>query len=343
MMDKTTGELFIKRPSDGKVVSFYQNKKLINNFASDMGLLLVNNSKFKYPSKDETSFCISTNYDLITINNESLYDLIIDNIAITGEPNDINKLVFTVSGKSNGFFCRNTTRDVDKPFIEFLTNIYNTTFKEYGETTNEIYLAEHEKFINNSKWEMTNASIIYDIECVKDNVIYSFTDIVDYIRLNEDNCIIFPDSIYKTIKSYDIITVSIKSINYDKIHFMTENKELFNNDFIEAYNKLIHNDNRIELGEFNVTHFIDNANNIIILGNESIVVFLDIKHINTKMYEENPTIEIVREIQEDMTDISDNIGDVTERVETLENENRLILKISDTQPTTECLWFMPIE
>ena len=32
MVDKSSGELFIKRPTDGRVVSFFQNKKYLDEF-----------------------------------------------------------------------------------------------------------------------------------------------------------------------------------------------------------------------------------------------------------------------------------------------------------------------
>ena len=96
LMDKTTGELYIKRVSDGKIVSFYQNKKMINDLVLELRMLLVNNKSFIYPKDSESAFFISTNYDLVTINNETLYNLITDNVVIEGGPDDINKLIFTL-------------------------------------------------------------------------------------------------------------------------------------------------------------------------------------------------------------------------------------------------------
>ena len=128
LMDKTTGELYIKRVSDGKIVSFYQNKKMIEDLVFELRLLLLNNPNFVYPSKDDTGFYISTNYDLISINNETIFNLVTDDIVIPGTPDDINKLTFKLSGKTNAFFCRCCTRDIDKSFIEYLTIQYNTIF-----------------------------------------------------------------------------------------------------------------------------------------------------------------------------------------------------------------------
>ena len=165
LMDKSTGELFIKRVSDGKVVSFYQNNKAINDLALDLRMLLLDNPSFKYPASDDDTFYISTNYDLVAINNEELYNLITDNISISGGPEPINTLTFTVSNTSNGFYCRNMVRDVDSAFVEFLSNQYNLLFKEYlGE--NETYLIEAQKFQDIPNWETKNIILTYDLKVV---------------------------------------------------------------------------------------------------------------------------------------------------------------------------------
>lgn len=281
LMDKSTGELFIKRTTDGKVVSFYQNKKNINEIVFDAYNLISNNTSFKYPNNNDNAFYVSTNYDLVATNNETLYDLTKDNIIIdTTSEESINSLSFRISGESNGFFCRHTTRDVDKGFIEFLTNQYNTFFKNYiGD--NETYKSEQGKFTSNEKWEKSNAIITYDVICAKDDEFYDFHNIVDYIRLNDDSVILIPDFIYNDIGSFDYAIISIKSIEYNKIHFMINHKNEFGIFFEETYDKLIHADDRIEVSEFVIHHFIDYASDIEVLGNENIIAFLDTQHINS--------------------------------------------------------------
>ena len=80
LMDKTSGELFMKRPSDGKVISFHQNKKMIHDMILELRVLLVNNPGFRYPNSNNESFFVSTNYDVIAMNNEHLIDLTKENI-----------------------------------------------------------------------------------------------------------------------------------------------------------------------------------------------------------------------------------------------------------------------
>ena len=113
LMDKETGEIFTRRPSDGRVVSFFQNKKYMHELMLELRVLLNNNVTFKYPEKTETnSYYLNTDYDLITINDDNPNNILKNNTTIPNT-NDTNfhKLEFKVSTKSNGFFCRLTTRD----------------------------------------------------------------------------------------------------------------------------------------------------------------------------------------------------------------------------------------
>ena len=312
IMDKTSGELFIKRVSDGKVVSFSQNKKTLNDLALDLHLSLLYNKDFVYPSKNVNAFYISSNYDLIAINNESLYNLMTDNVSISGAPNDINKLTFTVSGGSNGFFCRNATRDIDKPFIEFLTNQYNTILKNYT-GTDTLYLNEYEKFQTNENWENSNAVLTYDIIATKGSIDYVYADNKAYIMLNDDSPVLFPNQIVNDLGTFEYATVTIKSIEYDKLHFMINNKAKFGSIFTDAYNKIIPNDGTIEVAEFNISYFIDNANDIKLLGNEDIIGFLDIPHLN--MY--------------------------IKKMTGLIGSSESTIEISRNQPSKACIWFKP--
>lgn len=310
LMDKTSGEIFIKRVSDGKIVSFYQNKKMINDLALDLRILLLGNPALVYPSKNENAFYIVTNYDLVAINNETLYNIMVDDIIIPGEPNDINKLTFKVSGGSTGFVCRNTTRDVDKVFVEFLTNQYNAIIKNYS-GDNEIYLAEYEKIQNIDKWENCNAVLTYDIIVSKDGEDHSYLNNIDYIRLNDDSVVLFPEKIYTDLESFDSAIITIKSITYDKLQFMITHKDDFGVLFNDTYNKIISHDNRVEVSEFIINHFIDDAYDIQILGNENIIGFLNIGHFNRYMYQVEQLVEGTH------------------------------IQISPVQPSFACTWFKP--
>jgi hypothetical protein len=309
LMDKSTGELFIKRKSDGRLISFHQNKKMLNDLAIEFRFLLTNNPLFIYPSTSDTSYYASVNYDLVAINNESYYNIITDNVIIPGTPNEINKLSFMISKDSNGFFCNNTTRDIDKPVIEFLTNQYNLLFKNYS-GDNEIYLQEKNKF-EDVTWEYNNAILTYDIAVYKDGETYLYTRLTENIRINEDSCVLLPEAIYDDLGSFDYAEVTVKSITYDKIHFMFNHKDEFGVIFTESLNKLLYNDTKIEVAEFNITHFVDGVDSVELHGNENIIAFVDVQHLRQFMF-------------------------------SLEKSQSSAVIISDTKPNHACTWFKPL-
>jgi hypothetical protein len=82
LMDKMTGELFIKRPEDGRVLSFEQNKKYAYDQVLELRILLTNNEEFTYPTMGTNAFYVSTNYDLVTINKEVPNDILVNNTVI---------------------------------------------------------------------------------------------------------------------------------------------------------------------------------------------------------------------------------------------------------------------
>jgi len=281
LMDKTSGELFIKRPVDGKVISFFQNKKVLDELVLNLRVLLTNNAQFTYNSDSTTGYCVSTNYDSTTINNEVLLNLMTDDIT-TNNQESLNKLTFKVSGDSNGFFCRPATRDVDKPVIEFLSNQYNVACFHYR-GDNGIYLEEANKFIINDRWEYCNTIILYELTVVHGDQTKTY-EITDYLNMNETCSIIFPSAIWTDFQDgVDSYKVNIKSISPYKVHFMIEHIDEFDDTFKSAYQKLLFADKRIESAEINIIHFIDNAVDIDILGNETIIAFLDIPKINNYM------------------------------------------------------------
>ena len=118
LMDKTSGEIFIKRPSDGKIVSFFQNKQLYYDLLMEVRLNIANNPEFKSPiSSDEftgKSFMYSVNYDLANIHDggEKLINIVSESQPSLSSP------TFIFGAKSNGFFIRIATRDCDKAVVE---------------------------------------------------------------------------------------------------------------------------------------------------------------------------------------------------------------------------------
>lgn len=290
MMDKISGELFMKRPIDGRVISFFQNKKMIHDLTLELRVMMVNNENFIYPEKDDNAFFVSANYDLLTINNEQPIDILNNYIEIqpTGSNVDsINTLNFNISSYANGFFIRFSTRDCDKPIIEFLVNKYNTLFKNYDGDNLE-YQEQHRYFEIEELWEDSSCVVEYVATKYKNNVPVDILYSSCPIRLNESSCVLLPDGfpsdIDPELRDCDYIHIEIVNFRFDKIQFIYNHREYFEDqDLINNYYKLIFEDGVVRPAEINVMYFVDNVNHIHLLGNEFLLALLDIPYINRYM------------------------------------------------------------
>lgn len=283
LMDKATGEIFTKRPEDGRVVSFFQNKKYMSSLMLDLRVMLNNNADFRYPEDTDIDACyLSTDYDMMSINSEKDVNILTSNSVIPNTSNAVTKLQFRISKKSNGFFIRLTSRDSDKVIIEYLTNQYNARIKNYSDS-NSTYITEKNKFSSIEKWADSNATVTYtvDIKTGSNTVTHTFTD---YVRINEECGIIFPATITNTmLTKADTITVTIKSITYDKIQFMNNHKSEFGSEFTSSISKFIYPDNNIFIRYCNICSFVDSSNDILVHGNEFIIALMDIAYVRRYM------------------------------------------------------------
>lgn len=279
LKDNTSGEIFYKRKDDGKVISFFQNKKYMHDLTLEVKVLLNNNRGFSYPSESNQAFFLSTNYDLTAINKEELVNIYTeDNIINNDETESLYTFRFYVSNLCNGFFFRAGTRDCDKPVIELITNYYNSMFKTYS-GDNEEYRVEHARF-NEDKWEDSNATLHYTVTCRHESTTKSY-ECKDYIRLNESCMVPLPESSMQIDFPSGIsqIIVSINKIEYEKLHFMIQHKDTIGGNFIPLLEKYIFQDERIEAHTVNVMHFIDYATDYLPLGNEILLAFVDIPYL----------------------------------------------------------------
>lgn len=288
-MDKESGEIFIKKPSDGKVVSFYQNKKYINDLVLELKVLLTNNENMTYPRESEEAYFLSTNYDLVTINREDIYNIINDNIDLHGNETsteDLYKLRFKLSKESNGFFVRVNTRDCDKALVEYLTNEYNRYFENYIGANPE-FVKQKRKF-EELKWKDSNATLVYKVVATKGDKIVTF-DCTDYIRLNESVSVYLPHTDIDAAfpNGVDNYEIQLISITFDKVQYMLHSSSTFENfdtlKFQEGVTKFINSDDEIQVQTMNVMHFIDTAHDFIVLGNETIIGVADIPYIMRHM------------------------------------------------------------
>ena len=241
LMDKTSGEIFIKRPSDGKVVSFFQNKQLYYDLLMEVRLNIANNPEFKSPiSSDEftgKSFMYSVNYDLANIHNggEKLIDIASEDQPLLRSPS------FIFGAKSNGFFIRIATRDCDKAVVEYATYLKDIINEN---TENDI------KF-NKNYCIRTIISNIDETRAVQR---------IFYGRLNETLCCVYPDSELSYVSNNGASSVKVTFSFISLITDFVSDSFLINSHYFPYQanvQKLRASDGRVELAETNIIGFID--------------------------------------------------------------------------------------
>jgi len=292
IQDKVTGEIFTRRHEDGRVVSFFQNKKYLHDLALELRILLNNNSHFHYPDESDAEACyLSTDYDVMSIYGEKDVNILYDNLIIPNTTeNPVDNLRFKISKKSNGFFCRLTSRDSDKTIIEWVTAQYNYFFQNY-QGIDPTFLKEKEKLETIEKWKDSNAVIDYTVKIIKDGAARDY-NVIDYIRVNEESGVIFPASIgEETLRTADYVYVKINSISFDKLHFMYHYRASLPVEFSDGFDKFIYPDMSIFIRYINVCSFVDRAEDVDLKGNEFIVALMDVPYIYRYMMKMNMLVE----------------------------------------------------
>jgi len=292
LMDKMTGELFIKRPVDGRVLSFEQNKKYAYDQVLELRILLTNNEDFTYPGKNNNAYYVSTNYDLVTINKDVPNDILVSNnteIASEGASGvDLrNTLSFNISGECNGFFITPTTRDADKTIVRILSNLYDEYICNYDGSDPAIK-AEQRKFQTIEKWKDSDIILSYKISITLDGSTTTY-DATDYIRFNEGCCVLFPKNITERYPyGYDSAKVIITKLDYYKMHFVqTLSSDITGLDddttVLESVSEYLCPDGKVYCQWANIVSFVDTYKDLRLLGNEVTVGFLDIPYIRRYM------------------------------------------------------------
>ena len=276
IMDKATGELFIKRPADGRVYSYFQNKKYMEDLMLNLQVMLTNNPTYTYPPEtDVRAFYTSVDYDVMRMYDDKEHDIKTKNTTIPNDEVTYHKLQFRLSNHTNGFFCRLTTRDTDKAVIEYITNEYNYRLSNYS-GSNSSFIVEKNKFTQIEKWRDSNAEIHYNVTIVKGSTTKTYT-CLDYIHINEESCVMLPTvQIGNDFKNgYDYAIIEITSCEYTKIHFMITNKDTFGEAFTGALNSLTYPDEQILLQYISVSRYINSIDDLKLLDNEFIVALID--------------------------------------------------------------------
>lgn len=252
LMDKTTGEIFIKRVIDGKVISFAQQDTNMFDTMNKLNVLMQNNTLFRVPIFS-TGLFVDAVFKVDGIMGTDT-NILLEDIEFRRAINPENNILLDIDCDTNGFFYEPLTRENDRNIVSYLNLQYN--FRETNElvTRPEIY-----KDLNG--WENNNMLLTYEITAegldVEGNEINPVvTEATVPVRINDYGSVIFPDHYKNGITTVTRVTVRIIAFRFPKLQYMFT--EFMNDPLQRPFSTLIEPDYAAFIRNFHVMYFIEN-------------------------------------------------------------------------------------
>lgn len=243
LMDKITGEMFLKRKADGKIISFIQNKEYLHDIMVEFRILMKNHIGFTYPTTDSSWFS-SSDFNVADIIGTTTNVLKGGSLEFSDTALDeAKKIEFGLSTECNGFFIRPISRSTDKNIIEYLTNLYNVNIVTDGVENDD-----------------TNATVMYSYTVTGtsggEELVQTYSG-TSNIKINEDTFVEISDDyklMYDTVENIDVIIKMIKINKFADVHNHISSITDFD---MTAYNDYISPDLSIVIDHINIMMFSD--------------------------------------------------------------------------------------
>jgi hypothetical protein len=204
LMDKVTGELFIKREKDGVVVSHSRDKITTSEIVHNLWFLMKNNPEFKIirkPGLESSKFSVCD----------------IDMFGYVNDECDVSKKDFKIDFNTNkivlediessGVFISVNTRTSDKIVTEIFNDKYGEALKSTTTVNTEI-TQEKERFMKNFHKDLR---VLYQVKYKNNSdTVYQVSDMETYIKSNELSILPIKPEHY----IYDEIEIQIKNIDF---------------------------------------------------------------------------------------------------------------------------------
>lgn len=227
LSDKMTGEVYIVRPTDGKVISFAQKSQTVYDAVREFNLQFQSSSGYTYPdvagayllgsrfTKEQFKH-VNQQTDILCKNFEGLLDTL------------------EVSTKTNGFFVKPVTRHGDKNTCGLLSGMFSNdelsnfsanpkTFSEWLKD-NALYTGdEYPTWSALEGWKTSDAIVVYNLKIY--GIINGASDIVEYrnqygaIKVNEFTCVRFASDAFTGITDISRVEVQIQKFLFPKLQY----------------------------------------------------------------------------------------------------------------------------
>lgn len=278
LSDKMDGELYIRRPIDGKIVSFSQKASNPYEMMKDFNIQFLTANGFNYPTRN--SYFAGVKFNINELSeldaNKLRADILTENSILPGRSSIDDEFTFTVSDVTNGFFFKPILRYGDRNVVGFLSGEFRNQ-EDYGALddsfrawldNSELYGASaiYDVWKNTNDWDISNAVMMYTIKITGTNTAgktmeKSIPDI-SMIRLNEHTFIKFPVSYRLNMVTIDKITVTINKLMYPKLQYSAQRYRTANNGYMPYMKKLMEPDYQVNLKEAEVFYFVDRVDQL---------------------------------------------------------------------------------
>ena len=187
LIDKVDAELFLKRPLDGRLISFMRRYTDIYDTIEELNIQIQNHPEFVYPYTN--SFFLSMLYDVRGVYGEDV-NILLNDLKFTNVQNNDRKMEFQIAPESNGFFVKAKTRTNDRKSVSFLNFMYN----KYEDQKLITRPAEYDSI---DYWDNGGVILSYEVTTKGTTESGDESSVVTSgstgIRLNENSVIILPN------------------------------------------------------------------------------------------------------------------------------------------------------
>lgn len=274
LSDKMDGELYLRRPIDDRIVSFSQKASSSYEMMKDFNIQFLTAEGFKYPT--DNSYFAGVKFDVNELSElevgELRPDLLKKNNILPGRSSADDEFSFLVSDVTNGFFIKPILRYGDRNVVGFLTGEFRSReqqpefhddFVSWLDSQDEVYGAGaiYDVWKGIEGWNEGNAIMSYTIEISGINtsgnqMVKRIPDIA-MIRLNEHTFVQFPISYRLNMDTVDWIRVTITSIQYPKLQYISSKYRNANDGYYPYMANLMEPDYKVNLREAEVFYFVD--------------------------------------------------------------------------------------
>ena len=280
MTDKLTGEVYLKRPQDDKIISFRQKSHTIYEAIQEFNIQFQSSIGFVYP-EDPGSYLLGTKLDVDEyLSNNNKTDILLQNhefSKVVGEHDDFR---FEVSNKTNGFYIKPITRLGDRNVCGYLTgqfseheNINFTTvvrsFPDWLDLSalyDSAYLYTEWKKLDN--WKSSNGLVDCTIKVVGSNedgnTIENIKSFTTAIQLNEYSYIRFPDDYNEEMVDIYSVNVIVTKIYAPKLEYerYLANDSTSSTGINTIVDRMMEIDDKVVLQSVDTFYFISGASQL---------------------------------------------------------------------------------